>query len=175
MNVLTIVIDGLVCDYVKSLKRTSRINRTDISGKLLNGEDWNDVDGQYLDFEVELAPFWWLPGSRYAQIYEAITAPVGGHLITVPYNEGTVTINARIEQMDDTCTKRPDGRYYWLNPTFTIIANAPTRQLDLDAVLIRGRTPLPELSEGTPGDSWVYEEESGWVFEHYDNAEEVRF
>ena len=168
---LTIVIDGVVCDFVKTLKRISNQRRSDLSGTLLNGAEFNDILGQYLDFEVELAPFWWLPGDRYATLYQAITAPVDGHTIVVPYNEGNVTINARIEKVEDECVRRPDGRYYWLNPTFTITANAPTRQMDLDTVLLRGMSPLPELSEGVEGDAWIYKSASGWVHESYPDGD----
>lgn len=164
----TIIFDGIAVDFVKKIKRISNIRSSDISGWMMDGSYNNDVMGQYLDFEVELAPFWWMPGDRYASIYEAITAPVDGHTIIMPYNEGSIEVCARVEQISDECIRRQGGRMYWKEPSFVIRSNAPTKFLELGEVLTRGRQPLPDLVDGVDGDAWVFKEDSGgWQHGNY--------
>ncbi len=164
-------IDGAEYPVVCEVKRTSKIKATDISGFMMDGRYFNDVMGTYLVFNVVLGiPFW--AKDCYDTLYEALNDPVDGHMVEMPYNKSSITINARIEQVDDSPIR---GSKYWKDISFQVISNAPTKQMGLEEVISRGHSPLPELDNGEDGDCWIYSRGSGWVHEHYDNADDMYF
>ncbi len=162
-----IILDGIVWDVTPEIKRISKVKSSDLSGDMMDGSYFNDVEGQYVDFECKIGVPWYYNGGKYADFYEALAAPVDGHTLIMPYNEGMMQFTVRVEVVEDEYVRRPGGRNYWRNTTVKFISNGPTRFLDLDEVLTRGRAPLPELSEGTVGDAWIYTAASGWVHESY--------
>lgn len=166
-----ITIDGVNWEIPCDMKRNSNIRPSDISGWMLNGSFFNDVEGQFLSYDVTLT----VPSDRmgeYVQLYEVITAPVDGHTVVVPYNEGTITITARIENIADVYVRFSNGATYWKGIKFTVIANGPTKYAELGDVLTRGRTPLPDLVDGEVGDTWIFTEASGWVHTNYPDYSE---
>lgn len=169
-----IILDGIVWDVTPKIKRTSRVKSSDLSGDMMDGSYFNDVLGQYVDFEVEIGVPWYYNGGKYADFYEALTAPVDGHTLIMPYNEGMMQFTVRVEVVEDEYVRRPGGRNYWRNTTAKFIANGPTRYMDLDEVLTRGRAPLPDLGAGEIGDTWSYTS-SGWVHDHYTVADDVYY
>jgi hypothetical protein len=164
-------VDGVVWPVECKIARTSEVRSSDISGWMMDGSYFNDVEGQYLSYDVELVCPYDKRG-EYAQLYEVLTAPVDGHSFVMPYNEGAITLTARVESVGDLRYPTPDGGSYWAGVKFSIAANGPTRYMDLDEVLTRGRAPLPELSEGTVGDAWIYTAASGWVHTNYPDYSE---
>ena len=165
-------VDGVVWPVECKVSRTSEVRSSDISGWMMDGSYFNDVDGQYLRYDVELVVPWDMR-SEYAQIYEQLTAPVDGHSFVLPYNEGTITLTARVENVSDLRYPTDDGGSYWAGTKFSIVANGPIRYEELDDILTRGRTPLPELSDGVDGDYWHYESASGWVHGNYPDASDM--
>ena len=166
-----IILDGITWDLETKIRRTADITGSDISGLLLDGSYFNDVLATYMSYEIGIAVPWWMDPARYSELYEALTDPVDGHTLVVPYNQGMITITGRIEVVTDEYVRRPGGKQYWRDTTFTITANHPSKFLSLDQVLARGGTPLPELSTGQEGDTWHYEGANGWVHGNYADAD----
>lgn len=83
-----------------------KINRkasqdTESLGKTLDLRKHYDVKGTYYDYEVELATSR-MNVTDYCNLYEALTTPKESHLVTMPYNETTITFEARVSVAADT-------------------------------------------------------------------------
>lgn len=166
-------IDGLEWAYPCRIERVAEVAPSDISGLLLDGSYFNDVLGTYLRYTVGIA----IPlddRDAYTDIYEALTDPVDGHVFVLPYDQGEITVTGRVESVTDTFVRLPNGGKYWKGTTFTMIANHPTKELGLTAVLARGRSPLPEQAEVQLGDIYTYSG-SGWVRTNYADADAIQY
>lgn len=118
-------IDGTSWNVPCKIERISEIRSSEISGMLLNKNYFNDVIGTYLSYNISLVvPFG--KESMYAQIYEMLTSPVDSHTIVVPYNQSTITLTGRVEQVKDTYISR-NGTNYWMDVSFSFIANNPSK------------------------------------------------
>lgn len=168
-----IILDGIPWDVTPKIKRISTVKSSDLSGDMMDGSYFNDVLGQYLSFECEIGVPWYYNGGQYAAFYEALTAPVDGHTLIMPYNEGMTQFTVRVEVVEDEFVRRPGDRNYWRNTTVKFISNGPIRCEELGDILTRGRTPLPDLSDGVDGDYWHYESASGWVHGNYPDASDM--
>lgn len=149
-------IDGVEWDFPCDITRIAQMNASEISGFLLDKSYYNDVMGTYLSYDVKIA----CPIGRedeYSTLYEILTKPVDGHTFVLPYNQGTVTIAGRIENLRDEYRRPRNGEpVHWRLESFTIVANHPTKTMSLNQVLARGRTPLPELASASEGDTYTY-------------------
>ena len=156
-----ITIDGLQWNVPCKIERTAEIQPSEISGMLLDKSYFNDVIGTFLVYNVSLAvPFG--RETEYASIYEKLTEPVSGHTIVGPYGQGTITIVGRIDQVHDTYLRRKGGKNYWMEITFSLIANHPSKEADLeDAISMRGVPPLPPESVVNVGEVYEYST-NGW-------------
>ena len=142
------------------IKRSAEVKSSEISGYMLDGSYFNDVDGTYMTYTVTVV----VPASMldtYAQLYEILTAPVDGHECVFPYNGDIVQITARVGQFGDVWRRLPGGAQTWTGLQFTLTANHPTKQMDLGEVLTRGRTPLPDASSIPIGTTYTMTA-SGW-------------
>lgn len=150
-----LTLDGITWPWPCDIVRTSTMQSSDISGMLMDNTFFNDVLGQYLSYEISVAP----PISgmdQYRAFYAAITDPVDGHTVTLPYGDSEVTIDGRIENIRDEYVRMPNGKVYWKGIKFTVTANQPTRSYSLGDALERGRTLQPEIAEPLEGDEYVY-------------------
>jgi len=148
-------IDGLTWDVPCKIERTAEMTASDISGLMLDRSYFNDVLGTYMSYTVSMA----VPldmRDEYAQIYEAITNPVDGHTLVLPYNNGTIEIIARIANISDVYVRLAGGQNYWKGIRFTAIANGPTKEMELGEVIARGMSPLPDVSGPREGDIYIY-------------------
>lgn len=169
-----LTIDGIAWPWPCDITRTSQMQSSDISGMLMDKSWFNDVLGQYLSYEISLAPP--IHGrDRYREIYAAITDPVDGHTVVVPYDSGEVTITARIENIRDEYVRLNGGGAYWKGIKFTVIANHPTRTYTLSEALERGRTLLPEVAEPAEGDIYQYHDGAWAQIEAYADADEIAY
>ena len=166
-------VDGVVWPVECKIARTSAVRSSDISGWMMDGSYFNDVDGQYLSYDVELVCPYDKRG-EYAQLYEVLTAPVDGHSFVMPYNEGAITLTARVESIGDLRYPTPDGGSYWAGVKFSIAANGPTKYEELGEVIARGHAAMPDLDDGTEGDTWIYTNFQ-WVRGHYNSADDVYY
>lgn len=166
-------IDGLTWPYPCSIQREAEIRASDISGMLLDRSWFNDPLGTYLSYTISVV----IPPDRrddYDDIYEALTDPVDGHVMVVPYNQGSLTITARVENVSDSLVRLAAGGLYWRSLSFTAIANHPSKQYSLGEMLARGRSPLPDLAAVQYGDVYTYTS-TGWVKTVYTDADTVYY
>ena len=82
---MSFTIDGMSWPMEVRVERNSEVRSSDLSGWMMDGSFFNDVEGQFLRYDVELVCPWDMR-SEYAQIYELLTAPVDGHSFVLPYN-----------------------------------------------------------------------------------------
>lgn len=153
-------VDGMTWDIPCGIERVSEIKPSEISGLMLDRTWFNDVLGTYLRYEVTLAASLYQTG-KYAVIYEKLTEPVDGHSFVLPYNEDTVTVTGRVERIADVYVRLPGNRNYWKGTKFTVIANHPTKEITLEQMLVRGRAPVPEVTDMVVGNAFTFSE-SGW-------------
>lgn len=166
-------IDGIVWPYPCTIERKAEMKPSDISGELLDKTYFNDVLGTYMSYSVRIAvPL--TDRDTYTQIYEAITAPVDGHSFVFPYNNGSVTITARVQDIADTYTDLHGDGVYWKGIQFTAVANHPTKEVTLAGVIERGRAPIPDVAAPAIGDLYEYTED-GWEFREFTDADAVYY
>lgn len=166
-------VDGLTWPYPCSIERVAEISPSEISGLMLDKSYFNDVLGTYLRYTVAVA----VPvegRDAYGDLYEALTDPVDGHRFTLPYDQGTLTLTGRVEQVSDIFVRLPGGGQYWKGTRFTVAANHPAKQRSLGEVLARGRSPLPELAAVQRGDMYTYTA-TGWVKTVFTDADAVYY
>ena len=126
-------IDGLEWTVGCEIERISKITASEISGMLLDLSYLNDVLGTWLRYEIVLkVPYG--AESAYTAIYEILTNPVNYHTFVMPYNQGTVTFQGRVEEVHDVPYKLRD-RTYWAETKFTAVASEPTKRATLQGVL----------------------------------------
>lgn len=168
-----ISIDGITWDNILcSVERVAEIEASEISGMLLDKSYFNDVLGTWLRYTVDIAvPFG--KENDYILLYEKLTEPVDGHTCVLPYNNGTITITARIETVSDVYVKMPDGSH-WRKTKFECIANHPSKNNTLSGVITRGLLPFP--GEGSAQTNMLYMYNgSGWEEVVYADADNVGY
>lgn len=168
-------IDGLLWPYPCQITREAELKASEISGMLLDKSYFNDCIGTWMNYEVVIA----VPvdaADAYAQIYEALTQPVDGHVFVLPYNNSNITITARVVSVQDVWVRMPNSKNHWKGTQFNIIANHPSKIMSLSETLLRGRTPLPDLATVEDGATFTYSAATGWIpAETYDDLDEVYF
>lgn len=152
-------IDGANWTLPCDVSRSAKIQSSDISGTLLDKSYFNDVLGTYMQYNITVAvPFGM--EQEYNELYEIITAPVDGHEFILPYAGGNIAITGRVEEIRDDYVETDSG-IHWRGIRFNVIANHPSKSMDLDEVITRGVTPLPDESDIDVGSAYVYET-NGW-------------
>lgn len=162
-------VDGIQWDIPCTIERAAKVTSSEISGMLLNKQYFNDVLGTFMEYTIAIAvPFGY--EYLYTDIYETLTAPKDGHTFVLPYNEDTITITGRIQVVSDRYVKTQNGNH-WRQTRFTVIANHPSKTMDLEDVLSVGLTPLPSVPEAFVGDLYEYTQ-NGWVKRYYTDGDE---
>lgn len=167
-------IDGMTWSYPVDVTRNAEMRASEVSGEMLDGSYYNDVLGTYMNYTVRVVcP---LNQRNLANsLYEILTEPVEGHSVTLPYNGTNLIVVGRIENVSDVFVRLPNGQQYWKGLQFTVIANHPTRALDGNQIISRGRMVMPETVDVTEGDTWTWHN-GAWVQSvDYDDADEMRF
>lgn len=168
-----LVIDGLSFDVKVEVRRTARIESSEISGDMLDLSYFNDVKGTFYDYDVTLKyPLY--DRDKYTSLYEALTAPVDGHRFILPYNHSTVDVTARVESVPDQWVERDNGRTFWQALQFTARANHPTRVNTLGEAITRGRTPLPDIASATIGDTYTMTV-NGWQRTEFEDGDSIYY
>ena len=150
-----ITIDGHKWRVPCDISRVAEVKSSEISGLMLDKTYFNDVIGTFLTYDVTLAVPTTMTG-EYSSIYEVLTDPVDGHQFVLPYNQGTITITARVESVKDVLVYTASKRQYWRGIQFTVIANHPSASYDLDEVIRMGRSPMPDTVQVENGSIWQY-------------------
>lgn len=166
-------LDGFKWDVSCKIKRKAEMTASEISGLLLDKSYFNDVIGTYMTYEVAIeVPVW--AAARYAELYELLTAPVGWHTMTLPYNDSEINITGRIQVVSDIYVGVRGGKKRWRETTFTVIANHPSKEMGLSDVITAGMTPSPEPPSTAVGD--LYERTTyGWIQRLYSNADSLYY
>ena len=153
-------IDGVEYRVKCTATRGAEIRESDISGLLLNGQILRDVLGTYFTYDIQLE----MPlknKGRYASLIEQLTEPVDGHLFVLPYNNSTLELTGKAEDVEDVWKQLPSGYTYWDGLKFTIEPNGPTKTMTLEEAIQRGLTPLPDVYDAEIGDTYTFTE-NGW-------------
>lgn len=99
-------------------------------GYMLSRRHERDLIGTSYSYEqlgVEPDPF---HPEDYDAFYEAISAPVPSHTVTMPYGQGTITFDAEIQDGEDTWRGRLAGVNRWSGLKVSFIPIAPQRRPD---------------------------------------------
>ena len=124
-----ITIDGTTYDGIRvlSVKRSFSVTDGDNAGRLaVSGKMVRDIIGTFYNYSVELDPVGTDP-AEYDRFYEAISAPVDSHSLTVPYAQGTLTFEAYVANGDDKLLTAYGQKNEWGNLTFNFVAMKPKR------------------------------------------------
>lgn len=166
-------IDGITWPVPCQIERVSEVRPSQISGLLLDKTWFNDVIGTYLSYTVALAVPMDLR-DQYGRLYETLTDPMDGHVFTLPYDRGVLTVTGRVREVTDQYVRLPGGDVVWKGPRFTIVSNHPSKQLALGETLARGRAPLPDFAAATPGDIYTCTP-TGWQKTPYPDADPLYY
>ena len=169
-----ITVDGIQWSIPCDIKRTAEIKASDISGMLIDRSYFYDVLGTYMQYEISLIPSPQDMGAYYA-LWEQLSQPVDGHTFTLPYNGGTIEITGRVGSVSDVYVRLPGGGVYWKGVSFTVTGIAPSKEMSLSNVLIRGRTPLPEDTTPSTGDTYTWDGTMWVAAATYEDADNIAY
>lgn len=154
-------IDGVEYRVKCTTTRSAEIKETSISGLMMDGSYFRDIRGTYYSYEIRLE----MPlknKGRYAGLIEQLTEPVDGHQFVLPYNNETILLTGKVADPKDVFKELESGYTYWDGLQFSIAPNGPSKQVTLDGVIQRGRTPLPNVQAPNIGDTYTWDG-SEWV------------
>lgn len=126
----TIVMDGVTYRLrvrYRTISRSFRLDEGDNAGTMLSGLYRRDLYGTYYDYSMEVEPDPAYP-EDYDSFYEAISAPVDSHSITLPYSQGTITFDAMVTGGSDTYQGKVAGRHMWKGLSVQFTAQKPKRE-----------------------------------------------
>ena len=120
-----IKIDQVAYDVLipfESLKRTAELIEGRASGLSIEYRKIRDLQGVGFTYQFQVEPN---PTNRaaYDNFYNAITAAVDSHSITMPYGQTSITFDAYVDSVTDTFGGFENGQAVWkgLTVTFTYI------------------------------------------------------
>ena len=124
MELMTILMDGVtyrVRVVYNTLVRAFELVEGPNAGEMLSGRHERDLIGTKYTYEMGVEPD---PRyqSDYDAFFEALSAPVDSHSITVPNGQSTLTFNAMIESGSDTYRGQLAGQRRWGSLTVTFKA-----------------------------------------------------
>lgn len=163
-------VDGTQWPYPCDITREAELRQSDVSGLMLDGSYYNDVLGTFMSYTVKIA----VPLNHkddYTTLYETLTDPVEGHTFVLPYNQGTIQIVGRVENISDVYVRLPNGGIYWNGIQFTVVSNTASKSKTQAQIVSRGMSPLPAIAEHNEGDTWVWTNGSWQLSSSYDNAD----
>ena len=127
---MTITMDGVPYRLrvkLGTLGRSFRIEESERSGMVKSGEEFRDIIGTYYDYAMDVEPDPAAP-EDYDAFFEAISAPVEAHTITLPYGQETITYQAMVSAGEDKQRDKVAGVTRWTGLTVTFKAKKPQRR-----------------------------------------------
>lgn len=109
------------------IKRKFEIVDTDKAGRLITGEMLRDVVGTYYNYTVSFMTNKTTRQS-YDAFYEAISAPVDYHMITIPYAQEMLTFKAYVTNGQDTLVRIDKDGNKWNGISINFVSMAPKRR-----------------------------------------------
>lgn len=120
-------LDGTSYDVsVTELQRKASILDGENAGRVLSGLMKRDIIGTYYNYSLTLDTSN-LKVSDYDMLYEALTAPVNSHRLTVPYGQGAASFDAYISNADDVLKRMTGSMNLWGNLKINFVAMEPKR------------------------------------------------
>lgn len=112
--------------HVVSLKRSFAVLDGDNAGRVMTGAMTRDIIGTYYNYSMEIDPVS-SNLAEYDEFYEAISAPVDSHVLTVPYAQTTLTFDAYVANGEDELVSKYGSRNDWQNLAINFVAMKPKR------------------------------------------------
>lgn len=97
------------------------------AGESLSRRKIRDLQGTGYSYQLQVEPDPQKPGD-YDAFYEAISAPVDYHTITMPYGQSTITYQAAVASGEDTDRGMLGGARRWAGLTVDFIYMEPQRR-----------------------------------------------
>lgn len=120
-------IDGLTWTMPCDITRKAIVTPSDISGMLMDKTWFNDVLATYMQYEVSIVPNPRDMATYYA-LFDILSEPVSGHDFALPYDDGEIQFNGRVDEISDIYVRMPGGAVYWKGAKFTVTSNEPNRE-----------------------------------------------
>lgn len=141
---MSFTVDGVAWDMPCKIEREAKMTASEISGMMLDKNYFNDVLGTFMVYDVTIA----VPvghEAEYSALYEVLTDPVDAHTFVLPYNQGVITLTARVNTVSDELWRQVRGVNVWRRIKFTVTANHPSKEHSLDEAIRRGVSPMPDM------------------------------
>mgnify|MGYP000020309919 CR=1 FL=1 len=125
-----VILDGKRYNLsVTGLERSFEISDTDATGRTKDWKMHRDVVGTFYNYTIKLA-VQRMDWNSYNRFYEAISAPVASHTLTVPYNAETLTFQAYCTKGKDKLIykSKKNGQQLWDDLSVNFIAMEPQRK-----------------------------------------------
>lgn len=126
---MSIIMDGVayrVRVKLGTLEESFRIEDGDNAGTAMSGDTIRDVVGTYYDHTLEVEADPEAPGD-YDAFFQAISAPVESHSITLPHQNSTITYEAMVTSGRHTKKDRIRDRTRWTGLKVEFVAKKPQR------------------------------------------------
>ena len=130
MNKDIVIIDGRNYNLTipeGGIVRKFEIVDTDKAGRLITGQMQRDIIGTYYNYTIEFKANK-ATRESYDKFYDAISAPVDSHDLTVPYAQEMLTFKAYITNGQDSLTRIDKDGNKWDGLSLNFIAMAPKRR-----------------------------------------------
>ena len=122
-----ITIDGTDYD-VGVISVTRKVSqKVENLGTTMDLKKHYDVQGTYYDYEVEFYTRK-MNVAQYDLLYDALTTPVESHVVTLPYAQTTITINARTSVANDKLLSYFSTKRKWGSLKVTFEALEPEKE-----------------------------------------------
>lgn len=111
----TVTMDGISYRLrvrYNTLERAFELRSGDNEGYMLSGRHERDLLGTGYSYQFSVEPDPQHP-EDYDAFYEAVSAPVDSHEITMPYGQSTITFQAEVESGRDMWQGRMAGVSRW--------------------------------------------------------------
>lgn len=127
---MTVILDGtsysLFVRY-ETLGRSFHLDDGDNASYMLSGLYQRDLIGTYYDYTMEVEPDPKHP-EDYDSFFDAITAPVPSHTITLPYGQSTITYDAMVTSGSDLYRGVVAGKSRWGGLQVQFTAQKPQKE-----------------------------------------------
>lgn len=110
----------------ETLGRSFRLSEGQNAGEMLSGDYTRDLVGTYYDYAMQVEPDPRFPAD-YDAFFEAISAPVSSHSLTLPYGQSTITFDAMVSGGEDGYRGESAGRKRWGGLQVQFTAKKPQR------------------------------------------------
>ena len=109
-----------------SVKEGAKLVEGVNAGDMLSGRRERDLVGTYYSHTLSVEPDPRYP-QDYDQFFDAISAPVPSHSITMPHGQGTVTYAAMVSSVEHTAKGTMAGIRRWGGMTVSFESIGPVR------------------------------------------------